>query len=72
MRKKGTCFPRSAFCFLPSADCLLLCRLPTAFGGSSSCRDSCRVAQSTTRCHRQQGKKKLVTLKIEGTARECL
>jgi hypothetical protein len=55
--------------------CLLTCghrRLPTAFEGSASWRDSWAVRQNTTRCRRRQEKKKPVTLKSEGTTRECL
>jgi hypothetical protein len=58
VRMKSICSPR-----LPSA----CCRPPAAFEGSSSWRDSWPVLQTTTTCHRRQGKKKLVTLKSEGT-----
>ena len=64
----GSCLLTSRHRRLPSA----YCRLPSAFEGSSSRRDTWPVPHSTTRCHSLQGKKELVTLKSEGTMRACL
>jgi hypothetical protein len=87
VRMKSICLPLppfrlllSAFCFLPSTFCLLIsafCVLLTAdcllqLRGVRVGETLAPLHGPTTRCHRRQGKEKLVTLKSERTERGYL